>query len=125
MANVGEPASVLYPPALAEVIGCVNVPDKPRVRGGVLVTFRDERGTLVTIRLLRPAAVRLLRALQSGSVDVPARLRALHSDRMLDDREFVPIIDLTATCLATDQLEVQAEHSLGIELMRVDRPTSD
>ena len=125
MANVGKPASVLYPPALAEVVGCVVVSDRPRVRGGILVTFRDERGTLVTIRLMCAAAEGLLKALQSGSVDVPARLRALHSDRRLDDRELVPIIDLTATCLATDQLEVQAEHSLGIELIRVDRPTSD
>ena len=76
MANVGEPASVLYPPALAEVVGCVVVSDRPRVRGGILVTFRDERGTLVTIRLMCAAAEGLLKALQSGSLAPITDIRA-------------------------------------------------
>jgi len=68
MADVAGAASVLYAPALAEVIGYELIPDKPRVRGGILVTFRDERGALVTIRLLHQALGKLLRALEAGAV---------------------------------------------------------
>jgi hypothetical protein len=66
MADVAGAASVLYAPALAEVIGYELIPDKPRVRGGILVTFRDERGALVTIRLLHKALSNLFRALAAG-----------------------------------------------------------
>jgi hypothetical protein len=52
MADVAAAASGSYAPALAEVIGYELIPDKPRIRGGILVTFRDGRGALVTIRLL-------------------------------------------------------------------------
>ena len=68
MADVAGAASVLYAPALAEVIGYELIPDKPRVRGGILVTFRDECGALVTIRLLHKALGNLLRALEAGAV---------------------------------------------------------
>jgi hypothetical protein len=67
MADVAGAASVLYAPALAEVIGYELIPDKPRVRGGILVTFRDERGALVTIRLLHKALGNLSRALETGA----------------------------------------------------------
>jgi hypothetical protein len=66
MGDVADPASVLYAPALVDLIGFEFVADKPRVRGGMLVTFRDERGALVTIRLSRSAAGSLFRALESG-----------------------------------------------------------
>src|ERR1051326_5915900 len=68
MGEVTEAASILYAPALAEVIAFEFIPDKPRIRGCILVTFRDERGTLVTVRLLRAAADGLLRALATGAV---------------------------------------------------------
>src|SRR5262249_14220311 len=72
MADVTGAASVLYAPALAEVIGYELIPDKPRVRGGILVTFRDESGALVTIRLLHKALGDLLRALEaSAGVQTP------------------------------------------------------
>jgi hypothetical protein len=88
MANVGEAASVLYPPALAEVVGCVVVSDRPRVRGRILITFRDERGTLVTILLMPAAAGGLLKALQSGSI--------------------AQITDIGPNRLAADPVEIQA-----------------
>src|SRR5262245_23971330 len=78
MANVGEPASVLYSPALAEMIGCVALSDTPRVRGSIRVTFRDERGTLVTIRLMCAAAEGLLKALQSGLLTLQTEKRPNH-----------------------------------------------
>jgi hypothetical protein len=68
MREITEAASVLYAPALAQVIGFEFIPDKPRVRGCILVTFRDERGALVTIRLLRTAADGLLRAIATSPV---------------------------------------------------------
>jgi hypothetical protein len=68
MGELTEAASILYAPALAEVIAFEFIPDKPRIRGCILVTFRDERGTLVTVRLLRAAADGLLRALATGAV---------------------------------------------------------
>lgn len=68
MREITEAASVLYAPALAEVIGFEFISDKPRIRGCILVTFRDERGALVTIRLLRTAADGLLRAIETGAV---------------------------------------------------------
>jgi len=66
MGDVAAPACVLYAPALVDLVGFEFVADKPRVRGGILVTFRDERGALVTIRLSRSAAGSLFRALESG-----------------------------------------------------------
>ena len=92
-----EPASALYQPVLADVIGCVDVPDKPRSRGGILITFVDERGTLVTIRLLRSATDSLLKALQAGSTDSPARLKASLPSRY--NRELIPITTMKANGL--------------------------
>ena len=66
MVDVADPASVLHAPALVDLVGFEFVSDKPRVRGGIIVTFRDERGALVTIRLSRSAAGSLFRALESG-----------------------------------------------------------
>jgi hypothetical protein len=106
MREITEAASVLYAPALAEVIGFELIPDKPRIRGCILVTFRDERGALVTIRLLRTAADGLLRALETGAVgqitdindtslpdliegpaeDAGRRYTTLRSDRSLSER---------------------------------------
>lgn len=68
MREIKEAASVLYAPALAEVIASEFIPDKPRVRGGILITFRDERGALVTIRLLQKAVGDLMRALEADPV---------------------------------------------------------
>ena len=68
MREVKEAASVLYAPALAEVIASEFIPNKPRIRGGILITFGDERGALVTIRLLREAVGNLLRVLGADPV---------------------------------------------------------
>jgi hypothetical protein len=100
-----EPSSVLYPLAFTQVVGCVDVADKPRVQGGILVTFRDERGTLVTIKLLRAAADELLQALQSGSLGAPARLRSRHHETRSASRALT--IDMTAVCVVVDPPEFQ------------------
>ncbi|MEY2606804.1 MAG: hypothetical protein QOH31_4631 [Verrucomicrobiota bacterium] len=100
-----EPASVLYPRALTQVVGCIDVADKPRVQGGILVTFRDERGTLVTIRLRRPAADGLLQVLQSGSLVAPARLRVPHGETGSASRALT--VDMTAVCVVADPPEFQ------------------
>jgi len=64
MAEVG---SVLYALAMVEVISYELVPDKPRVRGSILITFRDERGSLIAIRVLQSAADRLLRIFEAAA----------------------------------------------------------
>ena len=66
MGDVADPASVLYASALVDLVGFEFVSDRPRVRGGIIVTFRDERGALVVIRLSRSAAGSLFRALETG-----------------------------------------------------------
>jgi len=92
MADVAGAASVLYAPALAEVIGYELIPDKPRVRGGILVTFRDERGALVTIRLLHQALGRLLRALEAGAVIQTPNAESGPLPNLIDVQPFVEVM---------------------------------
>ena len=66
--DMAEACSVLYAPALAEVVSYELVPDKPRVRGGILITFRDERGALVAVRLLHSAADPLRRVVEAAAL---------------------------------------------------------
>jgi hypothetical protein len=100
MGEVAEAASVSYAPALSELIGCEFVPDKPRVRGGIFLTFRDERGALVKIRLLRKAAGNLLRALESGPV---ANIRG--NPLVTDLIEVQPLVEVTS---AHDRVEPES-----------------
>ena len=53
MGDVADPASVLYASALVDLVGFEFVSDKPRVRGGIIVTFRDvtERQRAVMLRV--------------------------------------------------------------------------
>jgi hypothetical protein len=112
MREITESASVLYAPALAEVIGFEFIPDKPRIRGCILVTFRDERGALVTIRLLRTAADGLLRALATGPV---AQITDMKSKSLPDliEGQSTTLVDATPPY---DPIEAYPKALPGTEL---------
>lgn len=66
MARSLEPAAVHHRTPIVAVTGYIEIPDKPRQKGGALFLFRDERGIRVTLQLHHTAIDSLKEALRAG-----------------------------------------------------------
>jgi hypothetical protein len=64
-------ASHQYPNLLVDVLRYLEIPDTPELQGGRSLVFLDDRGALVSLRLRRTTADRLLLTLEAGPTKAP------------------------------------------------------